>query len=119
MNLNLLMGNFDWKGGMIAPAAFNYDGSSNDRQPYNLKKMSPKTGKPFGLSVIRHGTAYEESTIFAGYPARRNWWPLSSDIYQEILPSIADAIHTRSRSCSPTWGAHPMPFPPEMRALPP
>ncbi|ACM19717.1 bis-(molybdopterin guanine dinucleotide)-oxomolybdenum-binding oxidoreductase, putative [Geotalea daltonii FRC-32] len=91
MNLNLLMGNFDWKGGMIAPATFNYDGSSNDRQPYNLKKMSPKTGKPFGLSVIRHGTAYEDSTIFAGYPARRNWWPLSSDIYQEILPSIADA----------------------------
>ncbi|WP_243371017.1 molybdopterin-dependent oxidoreductase [Geotalea sp. SG265] len=91
MNLNLLVGNFDWKGGMIAPSTFNYDGSSNDRQPYSLKKHTPHTGTPFGLSVIRHGATYEESTLFAGYPAKRNWWPLSADVYQEILPSIAEA----------------------------
>jgi anaerobic selenocysteine-containing dehydrogenase len=91
MNLNLLVGNFDWKGGMIAPATFNYDGTGNDRQPYSLKKYGPRTGIPFGLSVTRHGAVYEESTIFAGYPARRNWWPLSSHICQEVLPSIAEA----------------------------
>ncbi|MCK7494197.1 MAG: hypothetical protein MZW92_25535 [Comamonadaceae bacterium] len=27
----------------------------------------------------------------AGYPAKRNWWPLSSDVYEEIMPSIGDA----------------------------
>ena len=91
MNLNLLIGNFDWKGGMIAASTFNTDGSKTDRQPFPLAKITPKNPKPFGLSIIRHDAKYEESTIFKGYPAKRNWWPLSSDIYEEILPSIEDA----------------------------
>jgi anaerobic selenocysteine-containing dehydrogenase len=90
MNLNLLVGNFDWAGGMIVASTFNYDGTKGDAQPFSLKKLTPKTGKPFGLSVIRHDAKYEESTLFQGYPAKRNWWPLASDVYQEILPSIAD-----------------------------
>ncbi len=91
MNLNVLVGNFDWAGGMIAASTFNADGTKTERQPFNLKRLSPKVGKAFGLSVIRHDARYEESTLFQGYPARRNWWPLSSDVYEEILPSIADA----------------------------
>jgi anaerobic selenocysteine-containing dehydrogenase len=92
MNLNLLVGNFDWAGGMIAASTFNVDGTKVDAQPFNLKKLAPKSPKPFGLSVIRHDAKYEESTLFkAGYPAKRNWWPLSSDVYEEILPSIQDA----------------------------
>jgi anaerobic selenocysteine-containing dehydrogenase len=90
MNLNLLVGNFDWAGGMIVASTFNYDGTKTDAQPFSLKKLTPKSPKPFGLSVIRHDAKYEESTIFADYPAKRNWWPLASDVYQEILPSIAD-----------------------------
>jgi anaerobic selenocysteine-containing dehydrogenase len=90
MNLNLLVGNFDWAGGMIAASTFNYDGTKTEAQPFSLKKLTPKAGKPFGLSVIRHDAKYEESTIFSGYPAKRNWWPLASDVYQEILPSIAN-----------------------------
>ncbi|MEK7325994.1 MAG: molybdopterin oxidoreductase, partial [Chloroflexota bacterium] len=47
---------------------------------------------PFGLSLIRHDVKYEDTTIFDGaYPAKRNWYPLSSDIYQEIIPSAGDA----------------------------
>jgi tetrathionate reductase subunit A len=93
MNLNLLVGNFDWTGGMIAASTWNTDGSKTDKQPFPLKKLTPKTGKAFGLSIIRHDAKYEESTIFdaAKYPAKRNWWPLSSDVYEDILPSIADA----------------------------
>ncbi len=91
MNLNMLIGNFDWAGGMIAASTYNVDGTKTEAQPFSLKKLSPKTGKAFGLSVIRHDVKYEESTIFNGYPAKRNWWPLSSDVYQEILPSIQDA----------------------------
>ena len=94
MNLNLLLGNFDWKGGMIAASTWNYDGTKNEKQPFNIKKITPKTQKLFGLSIIRHDAKYEESTLFKGkesYPAKRNWWPISSDVYQEILPSIADA----------------------------
>jgi tetrathionate reductase subunit A len=91
MNLNLLVGNFDWAGGMIAASTFNYDGTKNEKQPFSLKKLTPKSGKPFGLSIIRHDAKYEESTLFKGYPSKRNWWPLASDVYEEILPSIADA----------------------------
>ncbi len=92
MNLNLLVGNFDWAGGMIAASTWNVDGTKVDAQPFNLKKLTPKAPKSFGLSVIRHDAKYEESTLFkAGYPAKRNWWPLSSDVYEEILPSIQDA----------------------------
>jgi anaerobic selenocysteine-containing dehydrogenase len=91
MNLNLLVGNFDWTGGMIAASTFNVDGTKTDAQPFNLKKLTPRSPKAFGLSVIRHDAKYDESTIFDGYPAKRNWWPLSSDVYEEILPSIQDA----------------------------
>jgi anaerobic selenocysteine-containing dehydrogenase len=93
MNLNLLVGNFDWTGGMIAASTWNTDGTKTEKQPFSFKKITPRAPKPFGLSIIRHDARYEESTIFepAKYPAKRNWWPLSSDVYQEILPSIADA----------------------------
>ena len=91
MNLNLLVGNFDWTGGMIAASTFNVDGTKTDAQPFSLKKLAPRSPKAFGLSVIRHDAKYEESTVFKDYPAKRNWWPLSSDVYEEILPSIQDA----------------------------
>ncbi|QXE91429.1 molybdopterin-dependent oxidoreductase [Geomonas subterranea] len=94
MNLNLLVGNFDWRGGMIVASTYNADGTKSEKQPFNFKKITPKAKKTFGLSVIRHDAKYEESTLFSGkesYPAKRNWWPLSSDVYEEILPSIADA----------------------------
>jgi len=93
MSLNLLVGNFDWAGGMIAASTWNTDGTRTEAQPFSLKKLTPKVPKAFGLSIIRHDAKYEESTLFeaAKYPAKRNWWPLSSDVYEEILPSIADA----------------------------
>lgn len=89
MTLNLLLGNFDWKGGMISASTYNTTGGKGD-QPFDLKKMKPGATERFGISVIRHGIKYEETTLFSGYPAKRNWWPLSSDIYEEIIPSIGD-----------------------------
>lgn len=90
MTINLLLGNFDHRGGMIAASTYNITGDK-EGQPFNLGKMSPGKTSKFGISVIRHGVKYEDSTLFEGYPAKRNWWPLSSDIYEEILPSIGDA----------------------------
>jgi tetrathionate reductase subunit A len=44
------------------------------------------------VDIIRHGTkSYDKSTLFKGYPAKRPWYPFSSDIYQEVIPSIGDA----------------------------
>ncbi|HLG42250.1 MAG TPA: molybdopterin-dependent oxidoreductase, partial [Planctomycetota bacterium] len=85
--LNLLVGNYDWRGGMIKGAT--YDPLSG---AFDFKRgMHPAPAKPFGLGLLRERT-FEETTLFEGrYPARRPWFPHSSDVYQEILPSVSDA----------------------------
>ncbi|OHD67964.1 MAG: molybdopterin oxidoreductase [Spirochaetes bacterium RBG_16_49_21] len=88
MSVNMLLGNFDWKGGMIAASAYGYDGKKGG--PFDLTKVKGKI-EAFGVSSIRHGIAYEKTSLFQGYPAKRNWYPLSSDVYEEIVPSIGDA----------------------------
>jgi len=93
--LNALVGNYDWKGGMSRAATYSItadkDGEPIDGMPFFLTDMHPAKLKQFGVSSIRHETTYEKTTIFADYPAKRPWYPLSSDVYQEIIPSIADA----------------------------
>ena len=86
MNLNLLIGNIGWKGGMSQPSTY-----SADKGVYEVMNMHSDPAKPFGLSIIRHEQSYEKSTIFEGYPAKRPWYPLASDVYQEVIPSIGDA----------------------------
>jgi len=100
--LNLLIGNYDWKGGLAKASTYDAAGGKTEKikqadgtdvewaQPYPVGKIEGAL-KPFGISVIRHGEKYEDTTLFAGYPARRPWFPLASDIYQEIIPSIGDA----------------------------
>ncbi|MBI3029515.1 MAG: molybdopterin-dependent oxidoreductase [Candidatus Rokubacteria bacterium] len=88
--LNLLIGNYDWKGGMIKATTYNHAGA-REGQPFPIGKLTPGKAAPFGLSLIRHDAKYEESTLFTGYPAKRPWFPLSSDLYQEIVPSAGDA----------------------------
>lgn len=89
--LNALIGNYDHAGGLIKATTYKADGSKKG-QPFDLKQTSGKMA-PFGLSIIRHDAKYEKTTLFPrdGYPAKRNWYPLSSDVYQEIVPSIGDA----------------------------
>lgn len=91
--LNLLIGNYDWKGGMVKATTYDATGGKTEKdwtQPFPISRTNGKLD-PFGISVIRHGDKYEETTLFAGYPAKRPWFPLASDIYQEIIPSIGDA----------------------------
>lgn len=87
--LNLLIGNYDHRGGFIRASAWNVVGDK-EGMPFPLERMHPAKMKPFGLSIIRHEVAYEETTLFQGYPARRPFYPLASDIYQEVIPSIGD-----------------------------
>jgi tetrathionate reductase subunit A len=88
MTINMLLGNYDARGGMVKATTYDITGSKG--QWFDLKAHPGKT-TAFGVSSIRHGIDYEKTTLFAGYPARRNWYPLSSDIYEEIIPSIGDA----------------------------
>ncbi len=87
MSINMLIGNFGWAGGMSKATKCKYDGSKGG--VFDLSKVNEKI-PAFGISSIRHGINYEDTTLFKGYPAKRNWFPLSSDVYEEIIPSIAD-----------------------------
>jgi tetrathionate reductase subunit A len=89
MTVNMLLGNFDAKGGMIAASTYDTKGKGKG-ELFDVTSLAGKVPS-FGISSIRHGLDYEKTTLFAGYPAKRNWYPLSSDIYEEIIPSIADA----------------------------
>lgn len=92
LDLNLLIGNYDWQGGMLQLSTYDASGTRAGG-PFDLGKMRPGALNPFGVSVIRHDVNYEDTTLFLrdGYPAKRNWYPLSSDIYQEQLTSAADS----------------------------
>jgi anaerobic selenocysteine-containing dehydrogenase len=95
-NLALLIGNFDWRGGQVYASTYDLSGAKAEG-PFLFSKADPGALAPFGLSLIRHDAKYEESTIYMNlpedqrYPARRNWYPLASDVYEEILPSAGDA----------------------------
>jgi anaerobic selenocysteine-containing dehydrogenase len=89
--LNALIGNYDHAGGLIKASTYKIDGSKKG-QPFAITETNGKMA-PYGTSIIRHGEKYDKNTLFLrdGYPAKRNWYYLSSDIYQEIIPSIGDA----------------------------
>ncbi|HWP60228.1 MAG TPA: molybdopterin-dependent oxidoreductase [Candidatus Acidoferrales bacterium] len=101
--LNLLIGNYDWAGGMAQASTYDPgggkafaaklpDGSEIKwAQPFPVGRLGGDKAIPFGIDIIRANAKYEETTIFNGYPARRPWFPLSSDVYQEIIPSAGDA----------------------------
>jgi len=87
--LNILIGNLDWKGGLVyGGGAYGETGGTG--RPFQLSNH-PAPLTPFGIDIIRGGASYEKSTIFAGYPAKRPWYPLASDVYQEVIPSAGDA----------------------------
>jgi anaerobic selenocysteine-containing dehydrogenase len=88
MSVNMLLGNFDYKGGISKASTYGYDGSKDG--PFKIGKVSGKMAA-FGISSRRHNLEYEHTTLFSGYPAKRNWYPLSSDVYEEIIPSIGDS----------------------------
>jgi tetrathionate reductase subunit A len=51
----------------------------------------PNKMAPWGVSLIRHEVKFEDTTLFEGaYPAKRPFYPLASDVYQEVIPSIGD-----------------------------
>jgi tetrathionate reductase subunit A len=95
-NLALLIGNYDWKGGQTWPSTYDLSGNRAEG-PFQISAMNPGALSPFGISLIRHDVKYEDTTLFLDlppeqrYPAKRNWYPLASDVYQEIITSAADA----------------------------
>ncbi|MDE3074225.1 MAG: molybdopterin-dependent oxidoreductase [Chloroflexota bacterium] len=88
--LNLLIGNPDWKGGLaVGGGAWNAMGGTKT-QPFSLGAF-PGKRTPFGVKLTREGSFYDRSTLFAGYPAKRPWFPFTSNVYQEVLPAAQAA----------------------------
>jgi anaerobic selenocysteine-containing dehydrogenase len=91
ITLNLLIGNPDWKGGLSAGGGHWHEWGGKAGSRYNMKKLHPDKLKAFGVPITREKIKYEESTLFNGYPAKRPWYPLTGDVYQEIIPSADDS----------------------------
>ncbi|MFQ5854376.1 MAG: molybdopterin dinucleotide binding domain-containing protein, partial [Anaerolineae bacterium] len=93
--LNFMVGNLDWKGGWQYGGGHYHELGGKEGNPYTMDDIVPKAedAEPGGLLITREGKKYEEAeNLFArdGYPAKRPWFPFSSNVYQEILPSAAD-----------------------------
>ena len=89
--LNLLIGNIDWKGGLTVGGGYWHEQGDKAGGPYDMAKLHSNKLSTFGIPVTREKTKYENSTLFAeGYPAKRPWYPISSNVYQEVIPSAGD-----------------------------
>ena len=88
--LNAIIGNPDHTGGLIKLTLYDRN-CGKTGQPFPISKLNNGKNVPFGLDILRTTTTYEKSTLFAGYPSKRPWFPLATDIYQEDVPSMGDA----------------------------
>lgn len=86
-SLALLAGCPDWKGGLSVGSGHWHELGDKEGQPFNLKEMHPGKLKAFGIKLTREGSKYEESTLFSGHPAKRPWYPLTAQVFQEVLPA--------------------------------
>ncbi|MFQ6116397.1 MAG: molybdopterin-dependent oxidoreductase, partial [bacterium] len=87
ISLNLLVGNPDWKGGLSVGGGHWHEDGSKPGNPFALKKMHPGKLGAFGIKLSKEKSKYEETTLFNGYPAKRPFYPFTSNVYQEVLPA--------------------------------
>ena len=89
--LNLLIGNPDWKGGLQNGGGHWHEFGGKDGNFYQFGSMHPSKIQTFGARITREKARYEMSSWFQeeGYPAKRPWYPFTSNVYQEIIPSFA------------------------------
>jgi tetrathionate reductase subunit A len=108
--LNMLVGNFDWKGG-------NSGGGGRFREEggvpgsINIKKVVGGV-TPKGIPISRHSKFYEKDApnLFArdGYPAKRPWTPFNRDwLYHDLLPSIEEGYPYPIDTLIIYWNALP------------
>jgi tetrathionate reductase subunit A len=90
ITLNLLIGNVDRKGGIMAGGGHWHEMGDKDGQPYPLGDLHPAKLTKFGVPLTREGKKYDKSTLFdrdGGFPAQRPWFPLTGNVYQEVIPA--------------------------------
>ncbi|MHB1123362.1 MAG: molybdopterin dinucleotide binding domain-containing protein [Ramlibacter sp.] len=90
MTINALLGNLNWKGGLVANGGgFKFDGQG---PRYNLETF-PGMVKPRGTPIGRN-VPYEKSSEFAArkaegkpYPAKAPWFPNAPGLTTQTLPA--------------------------------
>jgi len=89
--LNLLVGNLNWSGGLtVGGGSYGYK-----KGRYDVTAVPGAEARAFGVKLSREEAHYEESSAYqaakaAGknpYPAKRPWFPLSFEMFTELLPS--------------------------------
>jgi tetrathionate reductase subunit A len=89
--LNLLVGNLNWTGGLtVGGGGYDYK-----KGRYDVMAVPAAKGTAYGVKLSREEVRYEDSSeykrkVAAGqhpYPAKRPWFPLSFDMFSELLPS--------------------------------
>jgi len=92
--LNTLIGNVNYKGGYVR--FFNFANKAGPR--YNVD-APPKARETWGVKISREPSrgrlspkSFEETNEFTekGYPARRPWFYFATDMWSEMLPSMAE-----------------------------
>ena len=84
--LNILIGNIDWKGG-LSKGGGGWNAIGNADKPFDLGADHPGKLGAFGIKVTREGDTYQKTTLFTDYPAKRPFYPYTSNVYQEIIPA--------------------------------
>lgn len=107
--LNLLIGNFNWKGGLsFGGGAWDPTGGYTGA-PYKPGDV-PGGVSSTGVQINRAKAKYEDSTEFGskGYPAKRPWFPLANYAnYQELIPSIEDQYPYSAKALILYWNGIP------------
>ncbi len=89
--LNLLVGNMNWTGGLTAGGG----GYPVKKGRYDIESVPEAEGLAKGVIINREKFHYEDTSeykaqVAAGenpYPPKRPWFPLSSNMYTETVPS--------------------------------
>ncbi|HJW23664.1 MAG TPA: molybdopterin dinucleotide binding domain-containing protein [Rhodocyclaceae bacterium] len=111
MSINALLGNVNWKGGMVANGGgFKFDGEGPRYNLDTFPGMVKTSGTPLGRNV-----PYEKTTEFADrkaagkkpYPAPAPWFPNAPGLTTELLPG-AMAGYPYSLKALVLWSSNPL-----------
>ncbi len=87
VSLNVLIGNMDWTGGLSKGGGHWHEFGDKEGQPYKMAELYSAKHKAFGIPVSKEKWKYEDTTLVDGYPAKRPFYPLTSNVYQEVIPA--------------------------------
>ena len=90
--LNFLIGNLDWQGGWAHGGGHYNETKGRYAIKGHIVPVDSKV-KPGGVKLTREGSKYTDfPKLMAkeGKKPKRQWFPFTSSVYQEILPSARD-----------------------------